>query len=282
MSGYAPVRASVRGGELRGAVWEPAGEARATVLAVHGITSSHLAWRWLADALPDVRIIAPDLRGRGGSRELPGPWGMAQHAEDCLVLLDEVGAGPVVALGHSMGAFAVGALTALAPERITGVVFIDGGLPLPQPEGVDPADVPAALIGPAAARLSAVYASPEEYRGFWRAHPAFAGVDDPRLDAYADYDLRGSAPELRPTGRVEAVAQDSLELQDEDPILARLRGLPAIPFLRAERGLLDEVPPLYPEPRLDRWMRELPALEVHRIADVNHYTILMSDDGVRA
>jgi hypothetical protein len=120
-----------------------------------------------------------------------------------------------------------------------------------------------------------------EYHAFWRAHPAFAGVDDARLDAYADHDLMGQAPRLRPSGRIDAVAQDSLELQDAEPILARWRGLERVPFLRAARGLLDEVPPLYPEPLVERWRNALPQLEVHEIDDVNHYTILMSDDGVR-
>ncbi|MFT4029234.1 MAG: alpha/beta hydrolase [Protaetiibacter sp.] len=277
-----PLAAPVRGGELRGAVWEPDAPAIATVLAVHGITSSHLAWRWLADALPGVRVVAPDLRGRGRSRELSGPWGMEQHAEDCAAFLDAAGASEVVAIGHSMGGFVAGALAALAPRRIAGLVLVDGGLPLPAPAGVAPAELPEALIGPAAARLSAVYPSREAYREFWRAHPAFEGVHDPRLDEYADYELRGEAPELRPAARIEAVAADSLELQDETAILDRLRGIRGrIPFLRAERGLLDEVPPLYPWERLDHWRGELPALEAHAIDSVNHYTILMSDDGVR-
>ena len=143
-----PFSIPVRGGELAGAVWEPVGDPTATVLAVHGIASSHLAWAWLADALPTVRIIAPDLRGRGRSRDLPGPWGMPQHAEDCLAALDALGVERVVAVGHSMGCFVVGAVIAAAGGRLDDVVFVDGGLPIPLPPGVTEADLPGALVGP--------------------------------------------------------------------------------------------------------------------------------------
>jgi hypothetical protein len=59
------VDVAVPGGSL-GSVWD-ADPGAPTILAVHGVTSSHLAWELLAEALPHVRIIAPDLRGRGRS-----------------------------------------------------------------------------------------------------------------------------------------------------------------------------------------------------------------------
>jgi len=282
MSTLVSLSAPVRGGRLSGAVWEPSGTPRATVLAVHGITASHLAWQWLAEALPGVRILAPDLRGRGPSRDLPGPWGMEQHADDCPAFLEAAGADEVLAIGHSMGGFVVGALAARPDSGVRSILLVDGGLPIPLPAGVGPEQLPGALIGPAADRLSTEYASPSAYRAFWEAHPAFAGVHDERLGRYADYDLVGAAPRLRPSGRIEAVTQDSLDLQDEDTILGRLRRLAGpIPFVRAPRGLLDEVPPLYPDAAVARWCAEVPALVVHEAVDVNHYTVVMSDAGVR-
>ena len=82
----------VRGGCLRVAIVEAEGSAPdaelPTVLAIDGVTSSHLAWAYLANELRDVRIIAPDLRGRGGSNSLPGPAGMETHATDLIAVLD--------------------------------------------------------------------------------------------------------------------------------------------------------------------------------------------------
>ena len=79
---YRTMDVPVRGGMLRVGEWAPADPDAPVVVAAHGITASHLAWATMADALPDVRFVAPDLRGRGRSNGLPGPFGMVQHADD--------------------------------------------------------------------------------------------------------------------------------------------------------------------------------------------------------
>src|ERR1035437_3362297 len=50
----------VDGGALRVGEWGPDDPGAPTVVAVHGITASHLAWAALAQAMPQVRLIAPD------------------------------------------------------------------------------------------------------------------------------------------------------------------------------------------------------------------------------
>jgi pimeloyl-ACP methyl ester carboxylesterase len=40
-----------------------------TVLALHGLTSTTRVWGSLAAALPQARIVAPDLAGRGSAAE---------------------------------------------------------------------------------------------------------------------------------------------------------------------------------------------------------------------
>ncbi|MEA2447323.1 MAG: hypothetical protein QOK47_960, partial [Actinomycetota bacterium] len=93
----------VQGGNLRVGRWGTEGP---VVLALHGITASHMTWPWVARELSgDVQFIAPDLRGRGGSRDLPGPYGMKAHADDCVAVLDHLGAEQAVVVGHSMGGF---------------------------------------------------------------------------------------------------------------------------------------------------------------------------------
>lgn len=283
MSGYRRITAPVRGGELVAGIWEPEGEPVATVLAVHGITASHLTWPMLAEALPDVRIVAPDLRGRGGSRDLPGPWGMVQHAEDLARLLDAVHVDAATVVGHSMGAFASVRFASGYPQRTEGLVLVDGGLPLPTLEVSDDEDVALRLIGPAAERLRMTFPDRESYRAFWRAHPAFARDWSPLVERYVDYDLVGVEPELRASSLLEAITADSLELNRDDGYLAALQGLDyPIPFLRAPRGLLDQPEALYPPERVEHWQRLVPNLRVHEVADVNHYTILMTAQGVAA
>ena len=117
-SSYRTTEVPVRGGTLHTALWGPEDPAALTILAVHGVTASHKAWPALAEALPEVRIIAPDLRGRRRSNALPAPYGMPSHAEDLAAVLAALSTGPVVVVGHSMGAFVSVVLANLFPERV--------------------------------------------------------------------------------------------------------------------------------------------------------------------
>lgn len=276
---YRVERVPVRGGDLTVGVWGP--DDGPTVLAIHGITASHASWALVAQLAPQLRIIAPDLRGRGRSNRLPGPWGMATHADDMAAVLDHFGVDHCLVLGHSMGAFVSVTLARLHPARVFGLVLVDGGLPIPLPEGVNPEDLPEALIGPAAERLSMCFESVESYRDYWRGHPAFVNDWNPTVQGYIDYDLDGEAPSLTPSGVYEAVAQDSLELSDDTGYTDALAALPVqVHFIRAPRGLLDQEPALYPPAVIVDWQKRMPALHVSEAADVNHYTIVLAERGV--
>lgn len=104
------------------------------VLALHGVTGNALRWRVLADALPQVRLVAVDLRGHGRSPWAP-PWSIEQHVTDVLDTLDELGLGPLPVVGHSFGGAVALHLALAAHERITRLVLIDPAL------GLDPQDM---------------------------------------------------------------------------------------------------------------------------------------------
>src|SRR6201999_625240 len=74
----------VNGGTLHVArTGPPPEDSAAVVLAAHGVTASLMTWRSLARVLSDdVCLLAPDLRGRGRSAALPGPYGIATHVTD--------------------------------------------------------------------------------------------------------------------------------------------------------------------------------------------------------
>jgi pimeloyl-ACP methyl ester carboxylesterase len=280
---YRTTDIAVRGGTLHTAVWGPDDPGAPTILAVHGVTASHKAWAYLAAALPDVRIIAPDLRGRGRSNSLPAPYGMPAHAEDLAAVLAELSTGPVVVVGHSMGAFASVVLANLFPERVRSLVLVDGGLPLQVPAGLSDQEIIAAILGPAAERLNATFPSREVYRAFWRQHPAFSADWSAFVEEYVDYDLTGEEPELRPATRYQAMADDSAELHRGASLLKALDELAvATEVLRAPRGLLNEPAGLYAPGYLDAWAEKLPALTVREVPDVNHYTIVMGEPGAAA
>lgn len=118
------------------------------MLALHGATANHLCWAPIARRLSGIHLLAPDLRGRGRSGQLPGPYGMATHADDAVAALDAAGVDHAVVVGHSMGAFAALVMAHRHPDRVHWLVLVDGGPPIPMPTDVDPDAAPQAVIGP--------------------------------------------------------------------------------------------------------------------------------------
>ena len=280
---YRTLDVPVRGGMLRVGEWAPADPDAPVVVAAHGITASHLAWATIADALPDVRFVAPDLRGRGRSNGLPGPFGMAQHAEDLAAVSDHLGLGRALAVGHSMGGFVALASTHLYPERFTGPLLVDGGLPLRIPDGVTLDELMASTLGPALARLSMTFPDRAAYLEFWGRHPAFAANWTQDVVDYANYDLEGTEPNLRPSTSYDAVAADSGDQFGGGVVADSLASLThPVHLLVAPRGLLDETPGLYDASARERAHAEYPFVQISEVADVNHYTIVLSPQGADA
>lgn len=279
-SDYRTHDVAVRGGDLRVGEWHP-DAAGPPWLLVHGVTASHRAWAWLAAQAPDARLIAPDLRGRGRSNRVRSPVGMAAHADDLAAVLDALGIQKAVVVGHSMGAFVSAVLADRHPARVERLVLVDGGLPLALPRGLEPREAVRLVLGPTAERLGRSFATHDAYRDFWRAHPAFAGREDPELDAYFAYDLEGLEPDLQPATTFATVEQDSVDQNAGTAIAGALERMPRpTVLLAAERGLLDEIPPLYPD--LSVVAAPFPRLGAARIAGTNHYSIVMSDSGARS
>ncbi|MDP4506154.1 alpha/beta hydrolase [Nonomuraea turcica] len=254
------------------------------IIAVHGITASLMAWGAVGRRLPEGwSLVAMDLRGRGHSASLPGPYGLPRHAEDVLRVAGHVGAGPdAVLTGHSMGAY-VAALAA-AQRDWARVVLVDGGIPFPRlPEGVDPDVALQATLGPALARLRQTYPSAQAYVDFFKSHPAFTGHWNDDVEAYVRYDLTGPEGALRSRVVGEAVLQDGRWLNTEqDRAGAALEAITSpLLLLRAPRGLLNQDVGLLPDDLTAPWAARLPGLREEMIPDCNHYTIMFDDRCVR-
>ncbi|MFE4689021.1 alpha/beta hydrolase [Streptomyces sp. NPDC056749] len=279
---YEEIRVPVTGGELAALRWPARDTGAPVVVALHGITANALSWGAVARLLAGrVTLVAPDLRGRAGSSGLPGPYGIAAHADDAAAVAGALGGdGVVVLAGHSMGAF-VAALTAVRhPDRFGPVVLVDGGFGFPAPTHLSADELMAAVIGPAMDRLSMTFPDRDAYRSFWRAHPAFAGdVWSPEVDAYIQRDLTGEEPALRSGCRLEAVRTDGVGLFT-DEVLAAAGELPGpATLLWARRGLMDEEQGLYDESRLAAAGQPGTNVTAVRVEDVNHYTVLTGDKG---
>ncbi|MFF8773563.1 alpha/beta fold hydrolase [Kitasatospora sp. NPDC015120] len=298
---YRRARVEVAGGRSTVGVWEPVAPPPGpvpTVCAIHGITSNHLFLAGLAAALPGVRVIAPDLRGRAGSRHLGAPYGMRAHARDVLAAVEALaGPGEVTLVGHSLGGFVAMTLAGLAEgdlaaaeHRFRGLVLIDGGLPRPpRTARAADADDPLAAVGPAA-RLSMVFDGVEEYLDFFRAHPAFADGVDPVAEESFRYDLvAGDAGGFRASTPAEAMQADSDDVYGAPDFgrgVERVMGDPArrraVHLIVAEGDLVAARPGLYTAAILDDYRRRWPGVRITEVAGTNHYDILLSGHGIHA
>jgi lipase len=275
---YQKFQIPVEGGELTVGVWGDR-DAQMTILAPHGITANHTCWQPLSEALPDARIIAPDLRGRGASNNLGKPFGLLQHAKDMLATLDYFDVAKAMVVGHSMGAFVSVRFAANFPDRVTALLLVDGGLPLKKPSGVETDDLVAATLGPAAERLARVFGSRSEYQEFWKEHPAFSADFNKYVSAYVDYDLIEVEQGFKPSGRIESVEADIRELFGEDQYLQEMQLIrQPVTFMRAPRGLLDD-DPLYSDDLTEHHSGLIENLSVQNLQDFNHYTIVLSKLG---
>ena len=75
------------------------------------------------------RVIAPDLRGSGGSTVTEGGYDKATMAVDVLALMDALGVETAHVVGYDLGAGVAYDLAARHPERVASMAFMEFGLP---------------------------------------------------------------------------------------------------------------------------------------------------------
>ena len=216
------------------------------------------------------------------AHHLPGPYGLDRHARDVVAVLRHFGGRPVLA-GHSMGAYVALLARDAHPQLVRRLVLVDGGLPLPVPEGIDLDATLDATLGPAIARLGQTFPSIEAYLDFWRAHPALADHWTADVGAYVRYDLTGEPGRLRSRVVGNAVRADGGDVLAEKPFADALTRLTRpTPLLTAPAGMFGEPPPLIPHEVVAAWQERVPALRPQVVPGVNHYTILFDREGAAA
>ena len=115
-------------GDINLAITE-AGSGGRPLLLVHGYTGSRtdfdMAFEGLAEA--GWHVVAPDLRGHGGSSHPPSEadYTLDHFAADVLALAKAMGFDRFAILGHSMGGMIAQHLVLGAPDRIDAVVLMD-------------------------------------------------------------------------------------------------------------------------------------------------------------
>ena len=100
------------------------------LLFVHGFACDSQDWSFQLPAFAAThRVVAYDQRGHGGSSVPAGGYDPTQLADDAASLIRHLALGPVVAVGHSLGAGTVLILAANHPELTRGIVTVDLSYP---------------------------------------------------------------------------------------------------------------------------------------------------------
>lgn len=99
------------------------------VVLVHGWPQHSQMWHAIAPRLAQTyRVLAPDLRGAGGST-IRGPYDKATLADDVRRLLDALNIDRVSLVGYDLGAGVAYDLAARHPDRVEQLAFMEFGLP---------------------------------------------------------------------------------------------------------------------------------------------------------
>jgi 3-oxoadipate enol-lactonase len=107
------------------------------ILLIHGFPLDHSMWNPQIERLAErARVIAPDLRGFGGSRSAGGAASIEQMADDLDALLTALAIDePVVLCGLSMGGYVAFQFWRKHGSRLRGLILCDTRSVADTPEG---------------------------------------------------------------------------------------------------------------------------------------------------
>ena len=114
------------------------GGSGSAVLLLHAFPLDARMWEaQIASLRENFRVIAPDLKGFGGSDapDDPGAYSMEGYANDVKSLLDELGVDKASVVGLSMGGYVALALSRLHSDLISALVLADSRAEADPPEG---------------------------------------------------------------------------------------------------------------------------------------------------
>jgi pimeloyl-ACP methyl ester carboxylesterase len=95
------------------------------LVCLHGVGRSWRDYSPLLSAfMPEWTIVAPDLRGHGGSARTPGQYLIRDFLGDVLAILEQLHE-PVVIYGHSLGAMLAAQAAAERPQQVRAIIAED-------------------------------------------------------------------------------------------------------------------------------------------------------------
>jgi pimeloyl-ACP methyl ester carboxylesterase len=103
------------------------GQGAPALVFVHGFACSHEDWNFQLKAFEATHeVVACDLRGHGRTPGRPQECSIEHYGGDVAALVSHLELKQAVLVGHSMGCRVVLEAARLIPERIAGLVLVDG------------------------------------------------------------------------------------------------------------------------------------------------------------
>ena len=94
---------------------------------VHGFLCSHEDWKFQVKELQrNHEVVACDLRGHGSTPGRPQECSIEHYGGDVAALVNNLELLNPILVGHSMGCRVVLEANRIAPERVGGIVLVDG------------------------------------------------------------------------------------------------------------------------------------------------------------
>jgi pimeloyl-ACP methyl ester carboxylesterase len=252
------------------------GEQGPPIIVIHGLTANAFCFQAFADDLSsDHRVYAYDLRGRGDSDKPESGYSVPIHAIDLAELIDELGLDQPVVVGHSLGALIGLYFASRYPEKLSKLVLIDAGAPLPwKTTEEQPAWLTASIN-----RLGTPVPSFEEYKQRLQSAPFLGPYWNQYVDLYFEHDVRtqhdGSVVAKAYREGILEEGRHGLENKPED----QWKGVnvPTL-LLRAGQGLFTENDQLLSEEAAAAIQHGIKNCRFVNFPKLNHYTIIFGTE----
>lgn len=256
------------------ALWEGKKD---NILCIHGLTANCRCWDGIISGLvPEFRVLAMDLRGRGLSDKPPKGYFVDQHVRDVYCLLENEGLERITLMGHSLGAYVSLAFAARHPGRVKKLILVDAAGHLSQSQW----DRIVLAIKPSVDRLGQVFPSFEDYTAPLKQAP-FLQPWTRFLDTYFHYEIEEADGGVRSRTPAEAILEEISNIRRFDaPRLYPGISCPVL-ILRAPDGILSKDDMVLTENAAERMVREIADARRVDVEGANHYSILFQPNETR-
>jgi pimeloyl-ACP methyl ester carboxylesterase len=246
------------------------------IIFLHGLTANAFCFQAFADELAqDHRVFAYDLRGRGQSAKLANGYSIPIHAADLAALLDALGLERPIVAGHSLGAAIALYFAAHYPDRLSKLILLDGGAPLPWSS---PEEQPFWLTA-SISRLGTPVPSYDEYIQRLKMLPMLGPYWNQYTDLYFQHDVEhlddGSV--VARSSR-DAILEEGSHFNEVD--LSQQWQHVQVPtlLLRAGKGIFADNDQLLPESLVAAMREQIADCRYFNYPELNHYTIVFGVD----